>query len=61
MSKPIQVREDLKAICAAAGLDPNGVYGMVITPESVTFEVFMEPKQLGADGPLTVFVTHPYE
>ncbi|HKZ21184.1 MAG TPA: hypothetical protein VJQ57_13870 [Acidimicrobiia bacterium] len=61
MSKPIQVREDLKAVCFAAGLDPNSVAGMVVTPEAVTFEVYMEPKQQGADGPLTVFVTHPIE
>ena len=54
------VREEVKALCEAAGYDANSVASLKICPDSVQFELYMEPKQVGADGPLTVFVTHPY-
>lgn len=61
MSKELKIRDSLIfALCAAAGLDPKSVAHINITPESIRYEVYMEPKQQGADGPLTVFVTHPY-
>ncbi len=60
MSKTLHIKDPVYAICEAAGLDPNSVAEIRITPEAVVFEVFMEPKQMGADGPLTVIVTHPW-
>ena len=60
MSKTLHLWNEISAICRAAGLEPTSVADIKINPVAVTFEVFMEPKQMGADGPLTVFVTHPW-
>lgn len=48
------VREHVWAICEAFDKDPNLIAKIEITPETVTFTEYMEPKQQGADGPLTV-------
>lgn len=58
MSAPVS-REFIKQFCQDLGYDPNSVAEILIRPESVTFELYMEPKQQGADGPLTVLATHP--
>lgn len=58
MSAPID-REVIKQFCLDHGYDPGSVAQILIRPESVTFEVYMEPKQQGADGPLTVLAVHP--
>ena len=60
MSKTLHLKDEVCAICAKAGLDPKSVSEFRVTPEAIVFEVFMEPKQLGAEGPLTVIVTHPW-
>lgn len=52
-------REVIKKFCQDLGYDPNSVAQILVRPESVTFEVYMEPIQQGADGPLTVLATHP--
>ena len=54
------VRDEVKVLCEAAGYDANSVAGIKIGPDEIRFEIYMEPKQTGADGPLTVWVTHPY-
>lgn len=59
MSVP-DITEHVFAICRKLGKDPNSVAGIHITPEAVIFEVFMEPKQQGADGPLTVHDAWPW-
>lgn len=58
MSAPIS-REAIKQFCLDLGYDPSSVAEILVRPESVTFEVYMEPVQQGADGPLTVLSTHP--
>lgn len=58
MSAPVS-REVIKKFCLDLGYDPNSVAEILIRPESVTFELYMEPVQQGADGPLTVLATHP--
>lgn len=61
MSRELNIRDSvIAALCRAADLEPSSVAGIRITPEVITYEVFMEPKQVGADGPLIVIVTHPY-
>lgn len=52
-------REPIKRFCADSGYDPNAVAEIVIRPESVTFELYIQPVQQGADGPLTVLAIHP--
>lgn len=61
MSEILFLKDEVYAICAKAGLDPKSVANINITPEQIRFEVFIEPKQQGADGPLTVFVHHPWD
>ena len=58
MSAPVS-RAAIKKFCLDLGYDPNSVAEILIRPESVTFELYMEPVQQGADGPLTVLATHP--
>ena len=60
MSETLHLWEEVKAICAKAGLDPKSVAFIDIMPDQIRFEVFIEPKQVGADGPLTVYVHHPW-
>lgn len=55
-----RVRGEVEALCEAAGHDSNSVASLKIGPDSIQFEVYIEPRQQGADGPLTVFVTYPY-
>lgn len=56
----MSTREHVEAICRDMGHDPGEVAGIRITPTTVTFELFMKPKQWGADGLLTVFDSHPW-
>lgn len=58
MSAPVSLAV-IKKFCQDLGYDPNSVAEILIRPESVTFELYMEPKQQGANGPLTVLATHP--
>jgi hypothetical protein len=61
VSQELKIRDSVvAALCAAAGLEPKSVGEIWITPEAVTYEVFMEPEQTGCSGTRTVFVTHPY-
>jgi hypothetical protein len=60
MSKTLHLWDEISAICKAAGLEPTSVAEIRITPAVVTFEVYVEPKQVSADGPLMVTVTHPW-
>lgn len=59
MSVP-DITEHVFAICTKMGHDPNLVHSIHITPEAVFFEVYMEPKQMGANGPLTLHETVPW-
>lgn len=58
MSEAID-REVIKKFCLDLGYDPGSVAQILIRPEAVTFELYMQPVQQGADGPLTVLATHP--
>lgn len=61
MSKVLHIRDShIYGLCAAAGLEPNSVKDIHITPEVIIFEVCMEPEQRGDGGPLTVIVTYPW-
>lgn len=61
MSETLFIKDEIYALCEKAGLDPKSVGSIDITPEQIRFEVFIEPKQVGADGPLTVYVHHPWD
>lgn len=51
--------DQVKALCREAGYDPGSVAEIQVTHDVIRFELYMEPKQQGADGPLTTFAFHP--
>lgn len=50
-------RDLVKEFCINAGFDPKFVAAVTIRPESVLFEIYVQPLQRTHDGPLTVFTT----
>lgn len=51
--------DQVKALCQEAGYDPGSVAGIEVGHDVIRFEIYMEPKQNGAHGPLTTFAFHP--
>lgn len=60
MSKTLHLKDEVSAICERAGLEPNNVANIIITPETVTFDVYDEPRRFDGYGPAMVTVTHPW-
>lgn len=59
MSDTKNLKAEIQALCQEAGYDPGSVAGIEISYDVIRFELYMEPKQVGADGPLTTFAFHP--
>jgi hypothetical protein len=61
MSKTLKIYSEILAICEKAGLDPNVIDSVMITPTSVQFAILVEPVEITKSGlPLVDVVTHPW-
>lgn len=61
MSEELHIWPEIQAICAKAGLEPNDVEDITITPTGITFSVFDRPLRMGSNRrPVGVWLTRPW-